>query len=169
MEADEEERFGLITLQETLSLASKRDTFRGSRSTSLAELLRLNHNKSDATMSHRNSSRTYSHVEPKRKQQNKENHSPMKQLPLLEPIADVDDRRLEASDKNEALETCRSKQQETSRSKQPDTSRSKQTTVINQTVSSNGKHQHFRFDRIIEEYQSQKEESMNLSKHYRTT
>jgi hypothetical protein len=64
IEKDEQSRFGLITLQETIGLASKRDTFRGSQSTSLAEILRLNHNKSDMTQSNRQSSRTYSHIEP---------------------------------------------------------------------------------------------------------
>jgi hypothetical protein len=67
IEVEEEERFGLITLQETIGLASKRETFRGSRSTSLAELMRLNHNKSEVTQSHRNSSRTYSNIELKKR------------------------------------------------------------------------------------------------------
>jgi hypothetical protein len=62
IEKDEQSRFGLITLQETLGLASKRDTFPGSRSTSLAEILLFNQNKSGKM----HSGRTYTHIESKK-------------------------------------------------------------------------------------------------------
>lgn len=87
VEEKEEERFGLITLQETIGLASGRETLRGNRSSSLYELFKMRHNKSTSKENKARPNKTI--MLKKITLRAKENKSPAKSPSVLQPLQDT--------------------------------------------------------------------------------